>query len=468
MSATVIEVAEDMRLGKTSEKLGELLVSWGRVKPQTVKFFIEQWPLLLLQKQRFPIGYYLEQAGLLTRTQIHEILAKQQNTGMLFGDLVVAQEQVSRVTIDFFLNSLDPKRELSLENGRLLADFLSRAQEGLPGDRGALIPKATVIPASETPPVRPAAAKPSRARGLLIFGGLGIVVALLAFAVRLGFLVLGNRSAVISLFNRGNQHLGEQAYTEAIETYDRLLAKDANYYQAWTNRGYALAGLKRFAEMLESCRTATLIEPTAAYAWNCQGEALHNLQRDEDAIVVYDRAIEIDGDDPVLWVNRSISLLAALELSPALRSVDRAIEQLEGIRQSDSDPNLERELAIALSHKGRILQQQQNHQAAFDAFEQALSHSEQYFPALRGLGIALKSLGEHQKADIQFTSILDRTPLSTSQQAEIWFYKGLNLCSAGQSGNGQNSFTHALELGWNDDAVRDAQVNCSAYEQLAE
>lgn len=470
VSATVIEVAEDMRLSNTSEKLGELLVSWGRVAPQTVKFFAEQWPILLLQKQKFPIGHYLEQAGLLTRGQIHEVLAKQQKTGMLFGDIVVQQGKVSRATIDFFLNSLDPERELSLENGRLLADFLSRAQEGLPAERDAPpTPPAPVVLPPETPPVRPV--RPvtplprSSSRGrLLVFGGFGVVVVLLALATTLGILVFGNRNAVIGLFNRGNQHLGDREYAEAIETYDRLLAKDANYYQAWTNRGYALAGLKRYDEMLDSCQTATLIEPTAAYAWNCQGEALHNLQRDEEAIVIYDRALEIDGDDPVLWVNRSISLLEALQLAPALKSVDRAIERLETLYQSDSDPNLERELAIALSHKGRILQQQQKHQAAFDTFEQALLHSKQYFPALRGLGIALKDLGEHERANAQFAKIVDRVALSTSQQAEIWFYKGLNLCAAGQLSRAQRAFTQALELGWNDVAVRDAQANCSSSE----
>ena len=463
VSATVIEVAEDMQSRNASKQLGDILVSWGRVAPQTVKFFAEQWPLLLLQKQRFPIGHYLEQAGLLTRGQIQEILTKQQETGMLFGELAIRQGEVSRATIDFFLDSLDPNRELSLENGRLLAEFLSHAQEGLPTDRATPNPEvaAATLP-EEADPNRDNTAPPPKSKRFLMFGIWGVAIALFIFAIRLGVLVLGNRNEVISLFDRGNQYLGERQYAEAIETYDDLLAKDANYYQAWTNRGYALAGLEKHEEMLESCRTATLIEPTATYAWNCQGEALHNLQRDTEAIAIYDRALAIDDNDPVLWVNRSISLLEDRQLGPALESVDRAIDRLGRIQLSDSTPNLPREFAIAFSHKGRILYQQEEYQAAFDAFAQALSHAEGYFPALRGLGIALKNLGEYEEANATFAEILDLPALTTSQQAETWFYKGLNLCASGQSNEAQQAFIQALELNPNYDAVRDAQANCSA------
>lgn len=461
VSATVIEVAEDMRLSNTSEKLGEILVSWGRVAPQTVEFFVERWPLLLLQKQRFPIGYYLEQAGLLQRAQIHSILTEQQKTGMLFGDIAVRRGKISRVTIDFFLDSLDPNRELSLENGRLLAEFLSRAKEGLQTDRGTPTPEIASVPLPAVAPERETA-PPPKSRRLLVFGSLGVAIALCAVAIRLVFLVLGNRNAVIGLFNRGNQSLSDREYAEAVATYDRLLAKDANYYQAWTNRGYALAGLEKYEEMLESCRAATLIEPTATYAWNCQGEALHNLQRPAEAIAIYDRALEIDGDDPVLWVNRSIALLAERQPLPALESVDRAIGRLEAIQQADSDPTLERELAIALSHRGKILHQQNEYQAAFAAFERALSYSGQYFPALRGQGIALKNLGEHERADTKFAEILELTALTTSQQAETWFYKGLNLCASDRARAAQQAFTQALELKPSYDAVKDAQANCAA------
>ena len=121
---------------------------------------------------------------------------------------------------------------------------------------------------------------------------------------------ISQRITVRKSFQKGNELLKQKSFTEALDEYNKLLNIDSNYFQAWTNRGYALAGLQKYEEMRQSCSTATIINPDAVYAWNCQGEALHNLKRYEEAVTAFDRAIALNQSDPIFPINKGESFRA--------------------------------------------------------------------------------------------------------------------------------------------------------------
>ncbi|MBD2167971.1 tetratricopeptide repeat protein [Calothrix membranacea FACHB-236] len=265
---------------------------------------------------------------------------------------------------------------------------------------------------------------------------------------------------VETIFKRGNDLLHQGEYQQAITKYNKLLKIDSNYYQSWTNRGYALAGMKDYKQMLESCTTATIIQPSAVYAWNCRGEALYNLQQYEQAIAAFDKAIALNPNDPVFWVNKTDSLLALKQPDAAIAAISQAIEMLKKLQEAEGQEAHAKELSVAFSYQAKAFSQKQDHQAALNAYDQALKYNPQYFTALRGKGIALQGLKRDDQAIGQFYLMLERPQLSNSQKAETWYYLGLSLCEFKQPTKAIAAFNEALKLQPNYEAAEQGKKNC--------
>ena len=88
-------------------KIGEILAVKGWIKLETANFFAEQWPKLLDQSQKKPLGQHLKAAALLSDRQIQDILQQQQQTGSKFGSVAVSNGLLAQSTVDFFLEQLE-------------------------------------------------------------------------------------------------------------------------------------------------------------------------------------------------------------------------------------------------------------------------------------------------------------------------------------------------------------------------
>ena len=258
------------------------------------------------------------------------------------------------------------------------------------------------------------------------------------------------------IFKRGNELLYQGEYQQAIAKYNNILKIDSNYYQSWTNRGYALARMKDYKQMLQSCTTATIINPEAVYAWNCRGEALYNLKQYNEAIAAFDQAIMLNSNDPVFWINKTEALLTFKQPDTALSAVNQAIELLKVEPQNGNA----KELAIAFSYQAKVLLQKQDYQAALAAYEQSLKYNPNYFAALRGKGIALQGLKRDDQAIAQFYVLLDRPELTNNQKAETWYYLGLSLCKFRQTTRAIAAFDEALKFKPDYQAAAQAKNAC--------
>ena len=87
-------------------KFGTILVSQGIVKQKTVDFFAGQLPKLLQQPRTQPLGYYLQEAGLIDTQQIETLLEEQKQTGILLGELLLEKGWLREKTLNFFLQHL--------------------------------------------------------------------------------------------------------------------------------------------------------------------------------------------------------------------------------------------------------------------------------------------------------------------------------------------------------------------------
>ncbi|MBE9170599.1 tetratricopeptide repeat protein [Pleurocapsales cyanobacterium LEGE 06147] len=287
--------------------------------------------------------------------------------------------------------------------------------------------------------------------GLLVLGG----IFLFSFNVW-----TNNRET--RLFARGNKLLQQKEYDRALKTYDQLLSINNNYYQAWTNRGYALAGLEQYEQMLQSCSSATVIEARAEYGWNCQGEALYYLERYEQALAAFERAIEIDFQEPIFWINKGLSLAQLQQSQASLAALNKAIDLLENTQAVHGIDAVKDELKVAYYHKGQIFFKQQQYLAALATYEQALGYGQNYLSAQWGKGITLQKLERHGEARAEFNRILKQTNLLPQQQAVTWFYLGSNFCKTGSTSAAINAFEQALQLKPDYEAAKAAITRCSA------
>jgi lipopolysaccharide/colanic/teichoic acid biosynthesis glycosyltransferase len=85
------------------QRFGEILVLWGWLKQETYDFFAEQLPRLASEGCQKSLGEYLKSAGLLDQAQVDQILQQQPQTGLSFGELAVLKGWVKQETIDVFL-----------------------------------------------------------------------------------------------------------------------------------------------------------------------------------------------------------------------------------------------------------------------------------------------------------------------------------------------------------------------------
>ncbi len=272
-----------------------------------------------------------------------------------------------------------------------------------------------------------------------------IVVALVLVGASVLSLRFFTQSRDPKIFREANELLIQGTYQEAIAKYNQVLKTNANYYQAWTNRGYAFAGLREYEKMLESCTSATLIEDQAIYAWNCQGEAFYNLKQYDNAIAAFNQAIALETNNPLFQINKADALLANQENDQALAVIEKAIRLLKSTQDIREQEKIHK-LSVAFTHQGKAFWQKQEYEKALQAYDQALTYTPDHFTAQRDRGIILQKLNRSEEALANFQQMLKNQQLSAAQKAEIWFYQGLSLINLSQHQEAIAAFDEALKL----------------------
>lgn len=108
-------------------RIGDILELRGWVNRDAIEFFAEQWPKVANGQRDRPIGYYLQQAGLLDSQQVQALLQEQAQAGLRIGALAVLHGWLSQETLDWFLQSLAPEEYAS-------SAFIKRKRSKTAGD----------------------------------------------------------------------------------------------------------------------------------------------------------------------------------------------------------------------------------------------------------------------------------------------------------------------------------------------
>jgi len=98
-----------------------------------------------------------------------------------------------------------------------------------------------------------------------------------------------------ALFIRGLTSSTQYArYNESLEYFDKALAIDPGFTDAWYAKGVALHNLKRYDEAVTCYDRALALDPQNAAVWFLKGTALDDSGRHTGAVECYKKAMEID------------------------------------------------------------------------------------------------------------------------------------------------------------------------------
>ncbi|WP_036481161.1 WecB/TagA/CpsF family glycosyltransferase [Myxosarcina sp. GI1] len=99
------QIRQTLRLQANSNcyRFGELVVRQGYLNSKTVDFFAAELPQLIEFDCQLRLGEYLNKAGLLDRDQVAEALEYQRLTEKKFGEIIIQKGWINLVTLKWFI-----------------------------------------------------------------------------------------------------------------------------------------------------------------------------------------------------------------------------------------------------------------------------------------------------------------------------------------------------------------------------
>jgi tetratricopeptide (TPR) repeat protein len=145
------------------------------------------------------------------------------------------------------------------------------------------------IAGSGTSPVAPVPMPGDPLDPLAHTGGTGLVI---AFG---GDNFSTSSPEALELFKKGLTSATQYArYSEGLGYYDKALAIDRNFSEAWVAKGVALNNLGRYNEAIDSFDRSLALDPGNAAAWHLKSVTLMNAGRVEEVALCRQRAAELD------------------------------------------------------------------------------------------------------------------------------------------------------------------------------
>lgn len=128
---------------------------------------------------------------------------------------------------------------------------------------------------------------------------------------------------------QGNRFAKDGLYTEAVDAYSHSLRLDPNNAKVWTWRGIALQHLDRLQEAMNDFDTAIRLNPDESSAWQGKASAYIDSEQYKLAIKAAERSLELAGPDDKKensWLIIGFAYNRLEQYEDALIQFDKAIE----------------------------------------------------------------------------------------------------------------------------------------------
>lgn len=183
--------------------------------------------------------------------------------------------------------------------------------------------------------------------------------------------------------------------------------------------------------------------------WYNQGNKLRKLQRYEEAIASYERAIEIKSDYYEAWYYRSYLLYKLQRYEEAITSYDKVIQ-------------LNPEEADAWYNRGLILETLQKPEGALASYDKVIEIRSDFYQAWYTRGIALEKLQQYEEAIASF----DRAIQIQSDFPYAWYNKACCYALQGNVPLAIETLQQAINL--DPDQFREQAKTDSSFDTIQE
>ncbi len=152
--------------------------------------------------------------------------------------------------------------------------------------------------------------------------------------------------------------------------------------------------LQRYQDALARYEKAVNIRPEYAQAWNGQAKTLYELKEYKEALAAYDKAIQIEPDYLPAWSGRGFTLNKLQRYQEAIASFDKAL-QLE-----NQDPEV-------WNAKGEALTKLNEYDQALKSYDKAIEFNKEYYEAWYNKALLLQNLKRYDEAMTAYDKVLE-------------------------------------------------------------
>jgi predicted O-linked N-acetylglucosamine transferase (SPINDLY family) len=184
---------------------------------------------------------------------------------------------------------------------------------------------------------------------------------------------------------------------EAVAHYDQAIALAPDFFEAFNNRGNALAGLKRLDQALASFDAAIHLKADYAEAHVNRAVTLVKLHRPEQALAAFGDAIRFNPGLAAAYNNRGNLLMTQHRLRDALADYEQAIR-------------LQPAYADAFLNQGNVLKTLSRPQDAIASYDRAIALAPGLAQAHNNRGTALRALHRSEEALASYREALRLKP----------------------------------------------------------
>ncbi len=235
-----------------------------------------------------------------------------------------------------------------------------------------------------------------------------------------------------SYFNRATRYYTEGKYEEAIKTLTLIIKSDVPddiKAGAYNNRGLAKHDLERYEEAIRDYDKAIELQPDYAAAYHNRGLAKNSLQRYEEAIKDYDKVIELQPEDAEAYHNRGVAKYDLQRYEEAIADYDKAIE-------------LQPKLAKAYYNRGLAKHDLERYEEAIADYDKAIELQSEDANAYNNRGLAKYNLERDEEAIRDYDKAIELQ----SEDAKAYYNRGLAKYNLERDEEAIRDYDKAIEL----------------------
>ncbi len=219
---------------------------------------------------------------------------------------------------------------------------------------------------------------------------------------------------------------------EAIAVYDRILQARPEDPEYLIDKGDALISAGNIEEAIANFEKAEILAPNnfGAREWTSRGDNLFAASKGEDALKFFDRALA--ADKSYAWAHRGRALVLA----------DILNETAEALQESDRAIALDPDNALFYLEKGNVYNQRGEYEPAAECYNRAIQIDPKYLVARLNLCVVLEAKGNFDQALAAAANAIEVDPKSS----DAWLHQGYCLGALERHEDAIASYSKVLEL----------------------